>query len=201
MGGAGRRVARWWRLQFGERIYSEIRRFVIIREGPSYCTALPISTYDGQGVGKKAILKSEHAIAYTGREPPPLTPAELPKHGEHGVLGSIRVNLDSPEERLDPMSRINLGKLYTIEHNIKVRSVGMVHNDSKSPLLRMFTQVWTTSLMMNPHAPNDLLQSAPPTTAKQESYAKVPEDDKHTPKPTASPRKCLSGARFWAKIL
>jgi hypothetical protein len=42
----------------------------------------------------------------------------------------LAVSIESPEERLDPMSRINFGKLHTIEHNIDVRNVGCISGSS-----------------------------------------------------------------------
>lgn len=36
--------------RFGEYVYSSVRRFVVIREADTYCSALPITTYHGRGV-------------------------------------------------------------------------------------------------------------------------------------------------------
>jgi hypothetical protein len=41
-------------------------------------------------------------------------------------LPSIRVNPRGNGDTLDPMSRINLGKIYTVEHNVKVDDYGDV---------------------------------------------------------------------------
>ena len=37
---------------------------------------------------------------------------------------------DKTNSRLDPMSRINFGKVYTVEHNVKVSPVGRITKDS-----------------------------------------------------------------------
>ena len=49
---------------FHERVYSNVRRFVVIRqaEGSNFCQALPINTYDNQRVAKAGVNKSEHCI-------------------------------------------------------------------------------------------------------------------------------------------
>jgi hypothetical protein len=47
----------------------------------------------------------------------------------------IAVEKASPDQKLDPMSRLNFKKIYTIEHNVKVMSVGRVVKDSLPALL------------------------------------------------------------------
>jgi hypothetical protein len=56
--------------EFGELVFSSIRRFVVVRRGATYCAALPILTYGGKGVGKRGVTKSDHAIIYTGSPEP-----------------------------------------------------------------------------------------------------------------------------------
>lgn len=43
----------------------------------------------------------------------------------------IAVYPSTPREKLDQMSRLNFGKIYTVEHNVKVRDVGKVTETSK----------------------------------------------------------------------
>jgi hypothetical protein len=42
----------------------------------------------------------------------------------------IRVN-PVTAQRLDPLSRINFAKVYTVEHNVRVMPVGQVAEESK----------------------------------------------------------------------
>jgi len=51
-------------------------------------------------------------------------------------LGPIRVRGNTHNDRLDARSRINFGKMYTIEHNCKVYDFGNVHEDYLSLLIR-----------------------------------------------------------------
>lgn len=69
------------------------------------------------------MVQKEHAIAYTSDEPP----GQLP--GETQVTKSIKINPINLLEKLDAASRINLTKLYPVEHNVKVFEVGMVTSD------------------------------------------------------------------------
>jgi len=42
----------------------------------------------------------------------------------------IAVEPASPDQKLDPMSRVNFGKIYTVEHNVKVLCVGRISDES-----------------------------------------------------------------------
>lgn len=87
-----------------------------------------ILTYGRRGCGKNGVHKSDHARIYTTPTPPDLLNAETNlKRGEAPVqTTAFRVEPSRPTDFLDPRSRINLGKIYTIEHNVKVRSLGYV---------------------------------------------------------------------------
>ncbi|KAF2159651.1 hypothetical protein M409DRAFT_29818 [Zasmidium cellare ATCC 36951] len=129
--------------KFGQMVFSKVRRFVVIREGEGYCTALPIVSYDGQGAAKPGVLKREHGIAYIGKQPPEPTEGELPRRGEEGMLPRpVRIDPDQKTEKLTTMSRINYGKVYTVEHNVKVRSLGTVSGRTLQALLYQFKYVW-----------------------------------------------------------
>lgn len=54
---------------------------------------------------------------------------------------AIRVMPDVNTDRLRPQSRLNYGKIYTIEHNVPVRPFGVVHADSARALTLQFNQV------------------------------------------------------------
>lgn len=152
---------------YGERVFSKIRRFIVVREGSDSCTALyvhlrktnraqsncyrPIKTYGGVGVAKKNVRKSDHAIIYTGKEPPPPRPDEAPARGEYGLLPqAVRVDGDDPAQKLDVMSRVDFGKVYTIEHNVKVRSMGKVNRAYEQPLLYQLQRVWASTMGVSP---------------------------------------------------
>lgn len=82
-------------------------------------------------------------VVFSGRQAPNLDEAELPARGEVGMrTPAIRVLPDQPEGKLDPMSRLNLGKIYTIEHYVKVKPFGMVHPESMRQLLYNWRDVW-----------------------------------------------------------
>lgn len=46
----------------------------------------------------------------------------------------LRITLDNPAYKLDPKSRINLGKRIPIDHNRKVKSIGFMEGRSLAKL-------------------------------------------------------------------
>ncbi|KAL8949705.1 MAG: hypothetical protein Q9222_004214 [Ikaeria aurantiellina] len=112
---------------YEESAYSQLRRFVVVKARPReyYCLCVPITTYSGKGTAKRNIDKSAHAIIYTGSLPPEKTPEE---HGMNKT--AIKVLPVRQDEKLDPMSRVNLGKTYSIEWNNKVKEIGCVEPKS-----------------------------------------------------------------------
>jgi len=73
-------------------------------------------TYGGYGCLKRGVHAEDHAVVYTSRS---LGPYFLDNEGI--TKPSIRVELTEPKESLEPLSRINYAKIYTVEHNVKVK--------------------------------------------------------------------------------
>lgn len=147
---------------YGATVFTKIRRFIVAREGPTHCIAVPIATYNGQGVSKSAIIKSEHAIVHTTKTAPEPLPGERPTRGEAPMLPqSIRVDVDNKYDKLDSTSRINFGKVYSVEYNIRVRSLGKVNRDSMQCFCYYFISVIGKSLVQTANV-NTSLKAANP---------------------------------------
>ena len=86
-------------------------------------------TYQGQGLKKYGIIPGDHAVVYSHKEKPLITP------GEKTAKKPIPIILEQEGEKLDPMTRLNFAKVYTIEHNIKVAKVGRVPQENINQLL------------------------------------------------------------------
>jgi hypothetical protein len=111
----------------GASVYSEIRRFVVIREGKGYSLCSPVHTYGGQGTLKARLDASEHAAIFAkGTEPNVLEEEEM-------VIKPFPVIVEADDNDdynlLHPMSRINLGKIYTIEHYNRVLKIGRIDEE------------------------------------------------------------------------
>ncbi|RMJ29080.1 hypothetical protein PHISP_00023 [Aspergillus sp. HF37] len=115
--------------RFGEEIYGTIRRMVVVREQHNCAWCLPICTYSRQGVAKPGINAQDHAVIYMTGSEPWTSPAEPRMTKE-----PLEIMPDRPDKKLDKMSRLNFGKVYTVEHNVKVMPVGKVTERSKPKL-------------------------------------------------------------------
>jgi hypothetical protein len=128
---------------YGKRTLTKTRRFVVVQEGETHCHALPIRTYSGKGVAHPGVIKSEHAIVYTGPTAPLAKWDEHPRPGESGMWPlPIRMRLNSSAEDLHEVSRIDLRDVIRIEHDAVVEKYGQVCKESIPDLLEAFRAVW-----------------------------------------------------------
>lgn len=92
----------------------------------------PITTYGGRATTKPGVVQSDHTIVYSTEHPPNKLVGE-----ENMLKDPLRIELYSLDDKLDPRSRINLGREYSIDHNIKVKKIG--HIDERSlPKLKAY---------------------------------------------------------------
>ncbi len=108
----------------GGRIFSETRRFVVVRSGHGYSLCCPIQTYQKRGTTKSHTNLDSHAIVYVAGSEPKLLPEE-----EWPRMGNFPVVVEDKSVTIDQSSRLNFGKVYTVEHNIKVRNVGKISKE------------------------------------------------------------------------
>lgn len=92
-----------------------------------------ISTYGGQGVAKKSLNQKEHCIVYTGNVAPTRLPGETNMNKDPIQMEPVTLS-----EKLDPLSRADLARTYPVEHNVRVKNVGMI---SKVHLKRLLANV------------------------------------------------------------
>jgi hypothetical protein len=137
----------------------------------------PLLTYNRHGVGRPDVIKSEHAIAYTGREPPSPTKNELPDLGSHEMpmREAIRVKPIDKLHKLDIMARINFSKIYTVEHHVKVYNFGIVHDEFMDLFQRHFETVWRYTQSPSP-GPNTVQNLITATSSMTISSAEVHGD-------------------------
>ena len=77
-----------------------------------------------------------HAVIYMQGK------SSVPRPDERGIVKEpIEVVPSSNDQKLDSMSRLNFGKVYTVEHYIRAMDVGMVSERSKLHLVTYFGNV------------------------------------------------------------
>jgi len=54
---------------YGERVYSKIRRFIVVREGERSVSCLPVTSYASEGFRKSGIRLDEHGYIYSKNKP------------------------------------------------------------------------------------------------------------------------------------
>ena len=115
-----------------EEAFMEIARFVVVKAKSSHSLCLRISTYGGQATTKPGINPADHAaVVQEG--------TTAARHsGENLVHEPIEVKIEDRDVSIHAMSRINFAKIYTVEHNIKVRNVGRVTSESLQEIERHF---------------------------------------------------------------
>lgn len=101
---------------------------------------------------------------------------------------AIRVNPDDREDLLAPRSRIDYGKVYTIQHNIKVQPYGHVHPASMAALRHQFLNVWlgeagagAVAQSLNEPGPsntNEAAQASQRRPSRRESHSTQPASGK-----------------------
>ena len=159
-------------VQYGEKAFSQIRRFVVVnvRRGFVYawyvyriivCTLLtcsfsPITTYTSRGTLKHGCVPSEHSVVYFEGSQPCFFEGEE----ERGLTKkSIRVKPASPELSMDPASRLHYGKVYPIEMNVKVKDIGDVDPTQISLLLQYYREENSADHHPNTHPQQNQTQS------------------------------------------
>jgi hypothetical protein len=109
-----------------------------VTSSTKFCSA--VSTHSGRGSPQGN--KNEHGIIYTGRSAPDT-------RNEPGLQSkAIKVNPDDKGGVLDPQSRLNYGKVYNVEHNVKVKNFGSLSPEYLNALLEQFTAVFTSRIRM-----------------------------------------------------
>ncbi|KAG4435146.1 hypothetical protein IFR05_009378 [Cadophora sp. M221] len=104
--------------------YQKVRRFVVIdtRKGHSIC--LPILTYGRQATLKNGAHGEDHAAVYSNHHK---TSGPTILSEESMTKEPIKIDIRLGSEKLDPLSRLNYAKVYTVEHNVEVNFIGRVN--------------------------------------------------------------------------
>jgi hypothetical protein len=97
----------------------------------------PILTYHHQGTTKSGLNRDDHAIIYAGDQPPSEVNA-----AEYLSKEPIQMIPKTARDKLDPTSRINYAKIYTVEHNVKVCFIGHIAPSSEKQLMVDFDDTW-----------------------------------------------------------
>ncbi|KAE8375344.1 hypothetical protein BDV26DRAFT_283507 [Aspergillus bertholletiae] len=117
------------RSRFDTPIYTDIRRMVVFKEQAQCAWCFPVHTYGRQGVAKESVDPTKHAVIYMeGGQP------QYGRNEPRMTKEPIEVT-PSENEKLHAMSRLNFGKIYTVEHHQRVLPVGKISENSLAKFL------------------------------------------------------------------
>lgn len=103
----------------GANFVSKVRYFVVVREQTGCSVCLAMNTYGRQGTAKLGAKPEDHAAVYKQGGPGPDMRGETLSKESFPIIVEV-------SETIDPKSRINFNKPYTVEHNIKIMNVGRI---------------------------------------------------------------------------
>jgi hypothetical protein len=114
---------------YSQNLPPTLAQFAVIRPKSTFSVCLRISTHstDGDDRDYAAIIVVDGAYSPHFQ-------------GEHTGKVPIQVKVENPEVTIDPMSRINFAKPYTVEHNVNIVNVGRVVGPSVGLLDRYFAE-------------------------------------------------------------
>lgn len=95
-------------VSFGEKVYSKVRRFIVVREGDRSVTCLPVTSYDGLGHRKSGIRLEDHGYIFSRR---------APKRVDGLRSKALRVVLSKGNPHFREPSLVNYAKVYS-KHTI-----------------------------------------------------------------------------------
>lgn len=89
----------------------------------------------------------------------------------------IRVDADQRDTKLDPMSRVHFGRIYTIEHGVKARSFGRVNRDSMNHLMFQWQAVLLEGRVTTSSLPTaTTIESRAAAVSQARKQKKIAED-------------------------
>jgi hypothetical protein len=107
---------------------------VVIRPKASHSLCLPINTYQGKATSNTGVSAHDHAAII-----PIGTEVQLHPDEQALTKAPIYMKVEDSTMSIDPMSRINFGRVYALESNHKVRNIGRVATESMRLLEEHFT--------------------------------------------------------------
>ncbi|KAK8239309.1 hypothetical protein IWZ00DRAFT_547950 [Phyllosticta capitalensis] len=125
------------RVIYDQRVFSQIRRFIVVQPKQGFCYAVPVSTYGNRGVNKPGVEPEAHAVVHMTNS----IPVWLHGERERGMTKEpIAVVPANDAVFLTPASRINFSLAHPIKYNVKVKDLGRVCDED----MENFCLYWQT---------------------------------------------------------
>jgi hypothetical protein len=121
--------------KYGQHAIHKIRRFIIVKSIRGHSVCIPILTYGYRGVLKHGVHPEDHAVVFSSKKE-----GFFIHEGEEGLMSKkpIRIEIKDASHKLDPSSRLNYAKVYTVEHNVRVLFIGRVAENYEQEVVKAF---------------------------------------------------------------
>jgi hypothetical protein len=115
----------------GEKPLARFRWFVVVRRRLHHSLCFSVTTFSrGKSGGSGGAGRSRpYAVLHNSNVKPP-----RPYDEEEITRDPIAVIIEDDELYISPIARLDCGRIYTVEDNLRVSKVGRVHPDSLSAL-------------------------------------------------------------------
>ncbi|OIW30610.1 hypothetical protein CONLIGDRAFT_630568, partial [Coniochaeta ligniaria NRRL 30616] len=109
-----------------EKPFAKFRWFVVVRKRLHHSLCFTITTFGGKGATKTSRGRArDFVVLYPhGIEPPEPWP-------EEGIeRDPLAVIIEEGQQFLSPAARVDCGRIYTVEDNLRVMKIGRIHPES-----------------------------------------------------------------------
>jgi hypothetical protein len=110
---------------YTEKPFAKFRWFVVVRKRLHHSLCFSITTFGRRGATKASRGRSKDFVVLfsAGVDPPKAYPEE------NIVRDPIALIIEDNEQFISPTARLDCGRIYTVEDNLKVMKIGRVHPD------------------------------------------------------------------------
>jgi len=119
-----------------QKPFAKFRWFVVVRKRLHHSLCFAITTFGGRGAMKPSRGRAkDFVVLYPASiEPPEPEPEE---QIERDPLGMI---IEEGQQYLSPAARVDCGRIYTVEDNLRVMKIGRIHPESLQNLEKYFQE-------------------------------------------------------------
>ena len=121
---------------YGERPFAKFQWFVVVRKRLHHSLCLSITTFGRRGAVKNSRGRSrDFVVLYSAAIEPP---EPFPEEGI--VRDPVAVIIEDGEQFITPTARLDCGRVYTVEDNLKVMKIGRVRPQDLEKLEKYFKE-------------------------------------------------------------
>jgi hypothetical protein len=117
-------------------VHAKPRLFVVVRQKSRHCLCVPIYTYSQQATSKPGVNPEDHAaIVQEGSDV-----VFHPQEKQDKLKKRLLLVVEDSSIQWSPFSRVNFGKVQSVEYNLKVRTIGRIAQECTADLESSFRE-------------------------------------------------------------